>query len=152
MDTTQKREYYNFAKAAAAGGADWICLWGVADNTNAYWRMGQNALLFNEQYQPKPAYHGFYQGIKDGLAIVKADNFKPAVRSSENIAPRIAGTKIYIDDIIFSHCNLFDISGKRIKTADSQRNWIDIGHISKGVYFLEIFTKTSERKIFAISR
>lgn len=152
MDTIQKKEYYNFAKAAVTGGVDWICLWGVADNSNEYWRMGQNALLFNEQYQPKAAYYGFYQGIKDGLAIVKAVDFKTKVRSFEHIVPKITGTKIYLDDIMFNRCNLFDISGKRIKTANSHRNWIDIRHISEGVYFLEILTKTSERKVFTISR
>ena len=64
MDTIQKKEYYDFAKAAVAGGVDWICLWGVADNSNTYWRMGQNALLFNEQYQPKQHTMVFIRGSK----------------------------------------------------------------------------------------
>ena len=86
------------------------------------------------------------------MAIVKAVDFKTKMRSSEHIVPKIIGTKIYLDNIMFSRCNLFDISGKRIKIENSHRNWIDIGHITEGVYFLEIFTKTSKRKVFTISR
>jgi hypothetical protein len=54
--------------AAVGGGAKWICLWGVADNTNNYWRKGQSALLFDESYAAKHAYYEFRQGILDGLA------------------------------------------------------------------------------------
>ena len=79
LDEAQRKSYYEFAKAAVSGGADWICLWGVADNTNQYWRMGQNALLFNEQYQQKNAYQGFKQGIIDGKAAVKIA--KPELKS-----------------------------------------------------------------------
>lgn len=68
FDSTQSRQYKAMVTAAVAGGADWICLWGVADNTNAYWRMGQSALLFDENYRPKPVVEAFRQGIRDGLA------------------------------------------------------------------------------------
>ena len=43
-------------------------MWGVADNTNNYWRKGQSALLYDEAYAAKPAYYEFRQGILDGLA------------------------------------------------------------------------------------
>jgi hypothetical protein len=67
-DTTQALDLYGLTKAAAAGGANWICLWGVADNTNLYWRKGQSALLFDESYNAKGSYYRFRQGILDGLA------------------------------------------------------------------------------------
>ena len=68
FDSTQSRQYKAMVTAAVAGGTNWICLWGVADNTNAYWRMGQSALLFDENYRPKPVVEAFRQGIREGLA------------------------------------------------------------------------------------
>ena len=72
FDSTQSRQYKAMVTAAVAGGANWICLWGVADNTNTYWRMGQSALLFDENYRPKPVYEAFRQGIRDGVAASTA--------------------------------------------------------------------------------
>lgn len=73
FDSTQSRQYRQMAAAAVGGGANWICFWGVADNTNSYWRMGQSALLFDEQYRPKPAYEAFRQGILDGVASLSSN-------------------------------------------------------------------------------
>lgn len=67
-DTLQAKQYRALAAAAVGGGVKWICLWGVADNSNAYWRQGQSALLFDEAYAAKYAYYEFRQGILDGLA------------------------------------------------------------------------------------
>lgn len=69
FDNTQAKNYYDFAKAAASADVTWLCMWGVADNTNQYWRMGQSALLFDESYNAKDAYYQFRQGIVDGLAL-----------------------------------------------------------------------------------
>ncbi|MBK8802580.1 MAG: endo-1,4-beta-xylanase [Fibrobacteres bacterium] len=73
FDSTQSRQYRQMAAAAVGGGMNWICFWGVADNTNSYWRMGQSALLFDEQYRPKPAYEAFRQGILDGVASLSSN-------------------------------------------------------------------------------
>lgn len=141
MDSIQKKAFYDFTKAAVTGGVDWICLWGVADNTNSYWRMGQNALLFDEQYLPKPAYNGFYQGILDGLST-KTVNFKsPALRSQFDL--RITGSNINLNGIDISKYNLFDVSGKLLESSEPFNNKINISHVSKGVYFLQIFSNTS---------
>lgn len=67
-DTLQAKQYRALVTAAVGGGAKWICLWGVADNTNTYWRKGQSALLFDESYAAKYAYYEFRQGILDGLS------------------------------------------------------------------------------------
>lgn len=66
-DNLQASNYYAFSKAATSAGVDWLCMWGVADNTNQYWRMGQSALLFDENYNAKEAYYQFRQGIVDAL-------------------------------------------------------------------------------------
>jgi endo-1,4-beta-xylanase len=66
-DSLQARQLRAFVTAAVGGGAKWICLWGVADNTNTYWRKGQSALLYDESYAAKYAYYEFRQGILDGL-------------------------------------------------------------------------------------
>jgi len=68
FDSLQAQNLYEFAKAATSGGVNWLCMWGVADNTNTYWRMGQSALLFDESYNAKNSYYKFRQGIVDGLA------------------------------------------------------------------------------------
>lgn len=78
FDSTQSRQLRQMAAAAVGGGADWICFWGVADNSNAYWRMGQSALLFDEQYRAKPAYDAFRQGILDGMANLSSVRSQPA--------------------------------------------------------------------------
>jgi GH35 family endo-1,4-beta-xylanase len=151
MDSAQKKAYHDFTAAAVAGGANWICLWGVADNTNSYWRMGQNALLFNEQYQPKPAYYGFHQGITDGFSGAKPGNHKPLAPEPKRIAPRVTGKKIYMNDII-SHYRLFTVSGKPVEAAQFHDNMIDIGPISKGIYILKVFANTSGAHIVKVVR
>jgi len=152
LDEAQTKGYHDFAKAAAAGGTDWICLWGVADNTNSYWRMGQNALLFNEQYQPKAAYTGFHQGIVEGLPPVNTAGSKTGPANSRGIIPKIIGTKIYLNDINFNRYKIFNMSGKLVDSSETSNNSIDIGHVSKGVYVLEIFTKSSGKMTFNINR
>ena len=152
MDSAQKKAYHDFAAAAVEGGVDWICLWGVADNTNAYWRMGQNALLFDEQYQPKAAYNGFHQGIIDGLSIVNLSNSKPVARDSKQTVSRIIGKKVYLEEIVFNRYRLFDMSGKLVEAAVSRENCVDIEHISKGNYILEVFTTPGSKLFFNIKR
>jgi endo-1,4-beta-xylanase len=82
-DSLQARQLRAFVTAAVGGGAKWICLWGVADNTNTYWRKGQSALLFDESYAAKYAYYEFRQGILDGLAstAVRRDAWMPGRKS-----------------------------------------------------------------------
>lgn len=77
FDSAQSRQFRAMATAAVAGGVKWICLWGVADNTNAYWRMGQSALLFDENYRRKPTVEAFRQGILDGLALATSTAPRP---------------------------------------------------------------------------
>lgn len=141
LDSAQKKAYYDFTKAAVSGGVDWICLWGVADNTNSYWRMGQNALLFDEKYLPKPAYDGFYQGILDGLTT-KTSTFEiTPLKTQFDI--RITGSNIHLNSSDISRYKLFDVSGKLLEFSEPYNKTISIGHISKGVYFLQLFSKKS---------
>lgn len=67
FDSIQADGYYQLAKAFVSGGGTWLCLWGIADNSNQYWRMGQSALIFDESYAAKKAYESFRKGIVDGL-------------------------------------------------------------------------------------
>lgn len=67
FDSIQADGYYQMAKAFVSGGGQWLCLWGIADNSNQYWRMGQSALIFDESYAAKKTYESFRQGIVDGL-------------------------------------------------------------------------------------
>lgn len=72
-DTLQARQIRAMVTAAVSGGVNWIGMWGVADNTNDYWRKGQSALLYDEAYAAKPAYYEFRQGILDGLSPTALD-------------------------------------------------------------------------------
>lgn len=82
-DTLQAKQYRAMVAAAVAGGAKWICLWGVGDNTNTYWRKGQSALLFDESYAAKYAYYEFRQGILDGLVPsgLNRDGWRPGMKA-----------------------------------------------------------------------
>ncbi len=119
-------------------------MWGVADNTNQYWRMGQNALLFNEQYQPKSAYESFKQGIVDGKAAVKIG--KHDLKSdNRQITVNLINNSIYLNTPIDSdRVDIYDISGKRIMSSPVKDNRINIENLSHGVYYLQIIS--SEQK------
>lgn len=91
-DTLQAQNLREFVTAAVGGGANWICLWGVADNTNDYWRKGQSALLYDESYNAKYAYDQFRQGIVDGLATASMGPRPPAA----SIATALGKGKIRI--------------------------------------------------------
>lgn len=150
LDNAQSTAYHDLVKAAVSGGANWICLWGVADNSNQYWRMGQNALLFNEQYQPKKAYESFKQGITDGKAMVniekkdlKSDNYPITVKSADN--------NLYVDlPVNNGKVAIYSVSGKCIKRSYVNDKRLTINDLSHGMYFLQIVStgKSSTRYTF----
>ena len=99
--------------------------------------MGQNALLFNEQYQPKKAYDSFKQGIIDGKATVKIDRdgvrsdghpitLNPVDRNGFLSMPPNAG-KI----------KLYTISGRYIGTSSVNKKGVSTDKLSHGVYLLK---------------
>lgn len=54
FDSTQSRQYRQMAAAAVGGGMNWMCFWGVADNTNSYWRMGRARCCSTSSIAPSP--------------------------------------------------------------------------------------------------
>lgn len=40
-----------------------VVVWGIRDNES--WKRGQNPLLFNENYEKKPAYYGFLEALEE---------------------------------------------------------------------------------------
>jgi len=84
FDNLQGTNLHEFAQAAASAGVSWLCLWGIADNSNQYWRMGQSALLFDESYNAKDSYYQFRQGIVDGLATPTTIRITPSVDNKEH--------------------------------------------------------------------
>jgi len=140
LDNAQRTAYHDFVKAAVSGGADWICMWGVADNTNDYWRKGQNALLFNEQYQPKIAYEGFKQGIIDGKAAVNIAR-QELTMNNQQIMVKFTDHNISFNAPTDNYnIHMYTVSGRRIGLPPVCANIIDIGHLSRGVYFLQIIS------------
>ena len=62
----QKKYYYNAVKASREGGADIINLWGLNDGQMGERTKDKFALMFEGiNMQPKPAYYGFRQALKD---------------------------------------------------------------------------------------
>ncbi len=99
MEAAQKTGYYNFVKAAVAGGVDWLCLWGVADNTNAYWRMGQDALLFTAQYQPKAVYNDFRKAIVDVKGTVGSIKTSKSQGKKTHMSTKMQNNKLYVQGL-----------------------------------------------------
>jgi GH35 family endo-1,4-beta-xylanase len=113
QDNLQARYYHDFIKAAVEGGVTWICTWGIADNTNPDWRMGQSALLFDEQYNAKPAYLQFRQGLEDGLnATGLSKNPKPV---SPRPQVRQIESTVKTKRIVTNNTEWYQVSGSKLK-------------------------------------
>jgi len=130
-DTTQAQQLYAFAKAAAAGGVNWICFWGVADNTNLYWRKGQSALLFDESYNAKGAYYRFRQGIVDGLATTSIG----AKTSGEAGFKAVAqGCRLLVKGMEEGTVELVDLRGKAMAKVVLRGGAGNLPSLPQGLY------------------
>ncbi|HXP89506.1 MAG TPA: endo-1,4-beta-xylanase [Fibrobacteria bacterium] len=133
-DTLQARNYHDFAKAATSGGANWICLWGVADNTNTYWRMGQSALLYDESYAPKYSYYQFRQGIVDGLATTSVQGH---ARSTEGVPQaRFEEGRLAVENIGDGSAQLVDLRGNRVASVEITGGSAALPPLAPGLYLL----------------
>jgi len=133
-DSTQGRNYHDFVKAATSGGANWICLWGVADNTNDYWRKGQSALLYDEAYAPKFAYDQFRKGIVEGLASSSARRRLPSTAAMPGA--RIVGDRLVVDGIPDGSAQLLDLRGTRVARLEIVEGASALPVLPRGVYML----------------
>ena len=59
----QYKDYYNVVKTALESGVKTISLWGLRDNNDANWRYGQGPLLFDENFNRKPAYYAVQKAL-----------------------------------------------------------------------------------------
>ncbi|WP_113639548.1 endo-1,4-beta-xylanase [Nubsella zeaxanthinifaciens] len=59
----QKTDYYNIIKAALDAGVTHISLWGVRDDNDPTWKVGQFPLLFDADFKRKPAYYGVQKAL-----------------------------------------------------------------------------------------
>ena len=59
----QKIDYYNTVKAAIEAGVNVISLWGLRDDNDPTWRIGQNPLIIDINYKRKPAYYGVQKAL-----------------------------------------------------------------------------------------
>jgi GH35 family endo-1,4-beta-xylanase len=69
----QKKQYKKMMHVALAGGANWMCFWGVRDNWNKHWLYNKHPLPFDENLNKKPAYFG----ISDVLQKTSKENNQP---------------------------------------------------------------------------
>lgn len=63
----QRKDYYNVVKTAIDAGVQFISLWGLRDNNDPGWRVGQSPLLFDENYNKKPAYYGVQKAFFEAI-------------------------------------------------------------------------------------
>ncbi|MCQ2797527.1 MAG: endo-1,4-beta-xylanase [Bacilli bacterium] len=65
----QKTAYKNMIKKVLESNSkgetdiNAVVVWGIRDNES--WKRGQNPLLFNENYEKKPAYYGFLEALEE---------------------------------------------------------------------------------------
>ena len=133
-DTLQARNLRDFARAAVAGGVNWLCLWGVADNTNLYWRKGQSALLYDESYDAKHSYDQFRRGIVEGLATTGANR-----RSSETTAPsvRVRDGRIVVQGRPDGRARLVNTAGTTVADLELRQGSATLPSLGRGLYVLQ---------------
>lgn len=148
-DSTQSAYYHDMAQAAVKGGINWICLWGVGDNTNTYWRMGQSALLFDEQYQTKSAYTMFVQGLKDGLASGSA--ISPRSSARDNAQIRLNGNQIQVNGISDGILDIRDTHGSVVGLVWIKDGLGELPALRSGLYFLSRAGNRSQSDSFVIN-
>jgi endo-1,4-beta-xylanase len=90
---TQKQLYYECIKAACEAGVASIHTWGVTDNADPGWLLDQSPLLFDKNYNAKPAYYGFQAALTD----YNLENKGIAVRASGSTGEE--QMELYIDDV-----------------------------------------------------
>jgi len=146
-DTAQARELYAFSKAAVAGGANWICFWGVADNTNLYWRKGQSALVFDEAYNAKGAYYRFRQGVVDGLATSSVLTDLPGSAGSRVTARDGRLLAMGMQD---GALDLVDLLGTVRATVELRGGTAPLPGLSKGTYLARSRRTPSHRALLQI--
>jgi len=139
-DSLQAQQLYAFTKAATAGGASWICFWGVADNTNLYWRKGQSALLFDESYNAKGAYYRFRQGIVDGLATTSVG----AKASGEaGFKASAQGGRLRVQGMEEGTVELVDLRGKAMAKVELRGGAGSLPSLPQGLYAIRAMDGTS---------
>lgn len=61
----QKEDYYHLISTALEAGVKLISFWGIRDNNDPNWRVDQHPLIFDHEYNKKPAYYGTRQALFD---------------------------------------------------------------------------------------
>jgi len=133
-DTLQAKNLRQFATAAVSGGVNWICLWGVGDNTNTYWRKGQSALLYDENYAAKYAYGQFRQGIVDGLA---ATSVREGALAKGSIRAHVAGNRLLVPGLADGNVWLRDARGAVVAGLELRAGQAVLPALARGVYVLQ---------------
>ena len=60
----QKERYKKFIIACRKAEISQFYFWGFADNPAGKWREGQKCLIFDENFEKKPAYYGVLEGLQ----------------------------------------------------------------------------------------
>ncbi len=69
----QRRFYREALFSARRSGVSVVNVWGVGDGWDKGWFTKDNPLLFTNDFQPKPAYTGFLEGLTQPLPALEPD-------------------------------------------------------------------------------
>jgi endo-1,4-beta-xylanase len=61
----QKQRYKEFIGVCGRAGVDHVYFWGVADGKDPNWRTYAQPLLFDADYNKKPAYYGVLEALQE---------------------------------------------------------------------------------------
>jgi endo-1,4-beta-xylanase len=61
----QKIYYNSLMTIALDAGVDYIHFWGLRDGQDRGWRTNESPLLFDQEFQPKPAYEGVLEALQE---------------------------------------------------------------------------------------
>jgi GH35 family endo-1,4-beta-xylanase len=71
IEPLQADVYYQIVTAARKAGVSLICLWGITDASAGSWRGEERALLFDQTFRPKPAYHAVLRALNDSRGVLR---------------------------------------------------------------------------------
>ena len=144
----QANDYHNMIQIALENEkCNTFMLWGFTDKHSwipSFFPGFDDALIFDRDYQPKPAYTAILEVLKDAATKIKADNYRTRQRLIVN------NLIIVIDNNngIYSRLDLYTVNGRKCKTWQlykkhgTVRIRINDEGLSPGVYLLSLVSKT----------
>ncbi len=144
----QANDYRNMIQIALENEkCNTFMLWGFTDKHSwipSFFQGFDDALIFDRDYQPKPAYTALQEILEDAATEIKADTYNINNRLMVN------NLMVVIDNKsgMYSHLDLYNLNGRKCKTwpllkkEGTFRIHLTNENVSPGVYILSLVSKT----------